>query len=188
MSFWEILLISFGVSMDAFAVAVSAGTSHRLFRFRQALLMALFFGGFQTIMPLLGWCGGYSCKHLIETFDHWVAFVLLLLVGGKMMYESVQHDDKNDNTNNNSFKIGLLFVLALATSIDALAVGVSLSFVNVPLFLPVTMMGIITFFMALLGTYIGRAFGHLFEKKCEFAGGLIIVIIGGKIIFDHLSH
>lgn len=184
MSLWAILLVSLGVSMDAFAVAVSAGAAFKRFKISQALLMALFFGGFQTLMPLIGWLGGNSCKHLIESVDHWIAFVLLLFVGGKMMYESFQPDDAGQD--NNPFQLKMLILLALATSIDALAVGVSFSFINVPLLFPVTMMGLITFMMALAGNYIGRGFGHLFEKKCEFAGGLIIVLIGGKIIFDHL--
>ena len=185
MSFLEILLVSFGVAMDAFAVSVSAGVVVKKIKFRQALLMGAFFSGFQILMPLIGWCGGNACKQFIEAFDHWAAFVLLGLVGGKMIYEACQPKEEGDEPAD-PFNLKILFIMALATSIDALAVGVTFSFVNVPLLLSVSMRGIVTFIASVAGVYIGRLFGHLFERKFEFAGGLVIILIGVKILIEHL--
>jgi putative Mn2+ efflux pump MntP len=185
MSFLEILLVSFGVAMDAFAVSVSAGVVVKKINFRQALLLGVFFGGFQVLMPLIGWCGGNACKQFIELFDHWAAFFLLALVGGKMIYEACKPKEADDETAD-PFNLKILFVMALATSIDALAVGVSFSFVNVPLLLSVSMMGLVTFIASVAGVYIGGIFGHLFERKFEFAGGLVIILIGVKILLEHL--
>jgi putative Mn2+ efflux pump MntP len=185
MSFLEILLISFGVAMDAFAVSISAGVVVKKIKLRHALLAGVFFGGFQVLMPLIGWCGGSLFKQFIESFDHWAAFGLLSLVGGKMIYEAFQKDEA-DAEPKDPFNLKLMFVMALATSIDALAVGVSFSFINVPLLLSVSMMGIVTFICSVAGVYIGGFFGHLFEKKFEFIGGAIIILIGLKILIEHL--
>jgi putative Mn2+ efflux pump MntP len=185
MSFLEILLISFGVAMDAFAVSISAGVVVKQVKLRHALLAGAFFGGFQILMPLIGWCGGSLCKQFIETFDHWAAFALLTLVGGKMIYEALKKDEANAEPQN-PFNLKLMFVMALATSIDALAVGVTFSFINVPLLLSVSMMGIVTFICSVAGVYIGGFCGHLFEKKFEFIGGAIIILIGLKILIEHL--
>jgi putative Mn2+ efflux pump MntP len=185
MSFLEILLVSFGVAMDAFAVSVSAGVVVKKIKFRQALLIGVFFGGFQVLMPLIGWSGGNACKQFIESFDHWAAFTLLVLVGGKMLYEACGKKEEDEEPAD-PFKLKILFIMALATSIDALAVGVTFSFVNVPLLLSVSMMGIVTFIFSIAGVYIGGLFGHLFERKFEFAGGLVIILIGVKILIDHL--
>ena len=185
MSFLEILLVSFGVAMDAFAVSVSAGVAAKKIKLRQALLMGAFFGGFQVLMPLIGWCGGNACKQLVESFADWAAFTLLVLVGGKMIYEACGKKAEGEEPAD-PFKLKILFILALATSIDALAVGVTFSFVNVPLLLSVSMMGLVTFIASVAGVYIGELFGHLFERKFEFAGGLVIILIGVKILIEHL--
>ena len=158
MSFLEILLVSFGVAMDAFAVSVSAGVVVKKIKFRQALLMGAFFSGFQILMPLIGWCGGNACKQFIEAFDHWAAFVLLGLVGGKMIYEAFQLDDAEKA--DNPLKTSVLLVLGIATSIDALAVGVTFAMIKVAIITPTIIIGLVTFILSLAGVYIGDAFGH----------------------------
>jgi len=178
-----ILAIALGLSMDAFAVAVASGYAISRMNLGHALRMALFFGGFQAIMPVAGWLLGLSVRQFIAGFDHWLAFGLLLFVGGKMIWEA-RHEE--EFVEKNPLNIATLFMLALATSIDALAVGLSLSFLAVAILLPAAIIGAVTFALSLAGVYVGKAFGHFFENKIEIVGGLVLIGIGVKILLEHL--
>ena len=184
MDIFSILLIALGLAMDAFAVSIARGFTIKKSRARNALIIATFFGLFQAVMPVIGWASGSLFKGLIASVDHWIAFALLSMIGGKMIYESfkIKRKDKTDNTQN--FRI--LFVLAVATSIDALAIGVTFSFLDVAIILPALIIGVITFFLSFLGVFIGNKFGHLFENKVEAIGGIILIAIGIKILIEHL--
>jgi len=183
--FFSILLIALGLAMDAFVVSVTSGLTIKQVKINNALKIALFFGSFQLMMPIIGWLAGVGLRHFISGFDHWVAFALLVIVGGRMIYESTKleaGENKIDPLN-----IFVLFMLAIATSIDALAVGLSLSFLKVAIILPAVIIGIITFFLSFLGVYIGKNLGHFFERKIEIIGGLILIGIGIKILVEHLT-
>ena len=183
MNLWELLIIAVGLSMDSFAVSVASGFSIKLLRRRDALKMALFFGGFQAVMPALGWLAGLSFRHYIEGFDHWVAFGLLAFIGGKMVYESftLAREEKLTDPPCTS----LLLVLALATSLDALAVGLSLAVLRSEIVIPALVIGLVTFVICLVGVYLGHRFGHFFESKVEAVGGLILIGIGVSILIQH---
>lgn len=177
-----IVLIGFGLALDAFAVSITSGIAIQRLRVRHAMLIAAFFGIFQAVMPLLGWGLGIFTQDLVAAYDHWIAFALLTFVGGKMIYEAFQlQDEKNFNPLN----IHILFMLAVATSIDAFAVGLSLSCLRVGIILPAAVIGLITFALSFAGSYIGSFFGHLFENKLEILGGLILVGMGIKILLQH---
>ncbi len=178
-----IILIALALSMDAFAVSMSSGASIKKPKISQALIIALFFGFFQFLMPLIGWFLGNSFKYLIESFDHWVAFFLLLFIGGKMIYES-QHIKEGAPF---SMTIKTLFILAIATSIDALGAGLSMSFLETSTFIPSLIIGAITFIISLFGVYMGKILGHILESKAEFIGGVILMGIGTKILIEHIA-
>ena len=180
---WALFIIAVGLAMDAFAVSISSGVVMKTVQARQALLIASFLGGFQAVMPFIGWSTGNWVRAYVAAFDHWIAFCLLLVVGARMIYESRKDDAaraKTDPTN-----IYMLFVLAVATSIDALAVGFTLSFLGTGIVVPVLMIGIVTFVMCFAGTYIGTMSGRLLGKKIETVGGLILIGIGIKIVIEH---
>ena len=185
MTFLSILLIAVGLSMDAFAVAVCKGLKMRKIEYGKMLLIGLFFGGFQALMPLIGWLIGMKFQKFIESYDHWVAFLLLAIIGGKMIYESFKPDeDESDG----SFGISELFVLAIATSIDALAVGIAFAmFEEVNILYSITIIGCITFILSVFGVAIGNKFGALYKNKAELAGGVILVLLGLKILLEHLG-
>lgn len=178
-------LIACGLAMDAFAVSIASGFTIKRLHIKNALTIALFFGSFQAIMPVIGWLAGYGLREFISEIDHWIAFGLLSFIGLKMIYESTKLD-QGDN-NRDPLKLMVLIILSIATSIDALAVGLSLSVLNVLIVTPALVIGLITFILSFLGVYIGNRFGHFFEKKIEFAGGLILILIGIKILIEHLS-
>jgi len=184
MSIPTIIFIAIGLSMDALAVSVASGFTITRLRIRHAVRIALFFGGFQSIMPILGWLAGSSLQKFIAGFDHWVAFGLLCFIGGKMIYESTKMAEREKI---DPLKLHVLLVLAVATSIDALAVGLSLSFLNVAIIMPSVIIGVVTFAVSFTGVYIGRKFGHFFESKLEVAGGLILIAIGIKILIEHMA-
>ena len=186
MSICSIFLIALALAMDAFAVSISSGItiSRMHLRLRHALLIASFFGAFQGIMPFIGWHVGHGIKPFIAGWDHWIAFLLLFAVGAKMIFDACtgsQNDKRSDPLN-----IYVLFVLSIATSIDALAVGLTLSLVNLSIIFPVLVIGAITFVMSFIGTYLGSIFGHLFERKVEIVGGLMLIGIGVKILVQHI--
>lgn len=180
----SIILIALGLSMDAFAVSVTSGFTVKESGTSHALRMAIFFGGFQAIMPILGWLAGFSFINIITTSDHWIAFGLLAFIGLKMIYESRK---LREEKNSDPFALKMLFVLAVATSIDALAVGIGLSCLNVAIITPSIIIGVITFLMSFAGIFIGKKFGHFFERKLELAGGLVLIGIGIKILVQHLG-
>lgn len=184
MAFLTIIIIAIALAMDAFAVSIVSGSAFKQLKVRHALRMALFFGLFQAFMPLLGVLAGLKIRNYISHYDHWVAFVLLAAVGCKMIYESFKIESSNATFDPSNIMV--LFVLSTATSIDALAVGITLSFLNVSLALAVSVIGTVTFVLSYLGTVIGKKFGHFCESKIEAAGGLILIGLGLKIVLEHL--
>ncbi|MBP1628485.1 MAG: rane protein yebN [Holophagaceae bacterium] len=182
------LVIAFGLSMDAFVVSVSSGICIPDMKARYALRSALAFGLFQAFMPLIGWGLGGAFRGYIEGFDHWVAFGLLALVGGKMIYESFKIKDPTCDIEVYKGVMSLrnLLVLAVATSLDALAVGLSYSVLHKPILFPALLIGVVTFLVSLVGCEFGKRIGAKFERWAEIAGGLILLGIGGKILLEHL--
>ncbi|MBN1456751.1 MAG: manganese efflux pump [Sedimentisphaerales bacterium] len=178
-----IIVIAVGLAMDALAVSIAAGAASKQLKMHHALRMAFFFGAFQAVMPLIGSFAGLALKETITSIDHWIAFFLLSIIGAKMIYESFKLKD-TDSTNAESMKV--LLALSIATSIDALAVGVTLSLITSSIFLAVTIIGITTFILSLSGAQMGRRLGHFFENKIEIFGGLILIAIGAKILIEHI--
>ena len=184
MDIFVILLIALGLAMDAFAVSVASGFMIKTLRVKHAFRIAVSFGLFQALMPVIGWASGIMFKDLITGIDHWIAFTLLSIIGGKMIYESFKMGRKDEKFDpQNPY---MLLILSIATSIDALAIGITLSFLNVAIIIPALVIGIITFLLSFLGVYVGKKFGHFFEKKIEAIGGIILIGIGIKILLEHL--
>ena len=179
-----VIVIAIGLAMDAFAVSVVSGSVYRQLHIKHALRMAAFFGGFQALMPLIGSLAGLSAKDYIIDYDHWVAFVILGAVGGKMIYESFKI--KSVETNYDPANIVVLLFLSVATSVDALAVGLTLSLITHSIVAAVIVIGLITFVLSYLGVWIGKRFGHFFENKIEILGGVILIGLGIKILVEHL--
>ncbi|MCQ2981791.1 MAG: manganese efflux pump MntP family protein [Treponemataceae bacterium] len=189
MGFIETFLIGVGLSMDAFAVAICKGLKMRKLNLKQALIIGLFFGGFQALMPLIGYLLGTSFSDLVSSFDHWIAFILLAFIGGKMAIESFKKDDDADTAENQldpPLDYKELFIMAVATSIDALAVGISFAFLNMNIIPAITIIGITTFCLSIVGVWVGNKFGEKYKSKAELAGGIILVGIGIKILVEHL--
>lgn len=179
----EILIIAIGLSMDAFAVSICTGLSMDKATPKKALIVGLYFGGFQALMPLIGYLLGARFAHLISAYDHWVAFVLLAIIGGKMIAESFQHARCPAEAASLSPK--RMLPLALATSIDALVVGVTLAFLRAPIALAVSVIGVVTLCLSAAGLFIGNIFGLRFKRKAELAGGIALVLMGTKILLEH---
>ncbi len=186
MSLTTVVLIALALAMDAFAVSLSTGVTMQKMQVRHALRMAAFFGVFQAIMPIAGWSVGSFAADFVKSYDHWVAFVLLAVVGGKMIHEAIWGKDDDSQEKKDPHNVYILLTLAFATSIDAAAVGISLSFLNVDIIQPSIIIGVITFFVSLLGTAIGCKAGNLFGSKIEVLGGLVLIGIGVKILAQHL--
>ena len=184
----EFALIGVGLSMDAFAVSICKGLGMKRLRMDQALLIALFFGGFQALMPLLGWFLGSGFQSFIEPVDHWIAFALLAFIGAKMLWDAF-HDDEEEDAAAEDARLDLkeLVMLAIATSIDALAVGISFAFLQVDIVPAVALIGIITFALSLVGVAVGHVFGSRFEKPATIIGGIVLIAIGLKILLEHLG-
>jgi len=180
-----VLFIAIGLSMDAFAVSVVTGSVYRDLKVRHALRMALFFGGFQAAMPIIGFLAGLSLRRYIAAYDHWIAFGLLAAVGGKMIYESLKIESAEKNLDPSNLLV--LLALAVATSIDALAIGISLSMLTAGIVGSAAIIGAVTFVLSYAGIEIGKRFGHFFESKIEILGGLILIAIGVKILIEHLT-
>ncbi|MDI7260755.1 MAG: manganese efflux pump MntP family protein [Thermodesulfobacteriota bacterium] len=183
MNHFTLLLIAFGLAMDAFAVSISNGITIKSQRTNHALRIGLFFGSFQALMPLVGWSAGLNLRDFISGVDHWIAFGLLSLIGCKMIYESKKTETPRKEVN--SLSLWMLLALSIATSIDALAVGISFAFLNISIATPIIVIGSVTFVLSFLGVLIGNRIGHLFAKKIEFLGGLILIGIGIKILIEH---
>jgi manganese efflux pump family protein len=179
-------LIAVGLSMDCFAVSISSGLIIKDLRLNHALLIAFFFGLFQAMMPILGWLGGKSLLGPLCIVDHWIGFGILTFIGAKMIYESFKLDADKGWLNPMNFSV--LILLSVATSIDALAVGFSFGILCVEILVPVLIIGSVAFIFSFIGVYIGDKFGHFWEKKIEFAGGLILIAIGIKILIEHSDH
>ncbi|MEN6329766.1 MAG: manganese efflux pump MntP family protein [Methanobacteriaceae archaeon] len=183
MDLLSILVLALGLAMDAFSVSITRGLSVRC-DIKHALLIALFFGGFQALMPVLGWASGMELANFMAQWAPWVAFILLFLIGAKMIYESFRHPEEEDTCE--ILSIRELLFLSIATSIDAFAVGVTFAFLNISLLQPIIIIGVVTFLLSLLGVYIGKRVGHLFENKIEIVGGLLLIAIGFKILLENL--
>jgi putative Mn2+ efflux pump MntP len=179
-----ILLIALGLAMDSFSVAIANGLATKNFRVTKALKIGFFFGFFQAIMAIIGWYAGVHIIDLISDYDHWVAFFLLAFIGSRMIYESIR---KESNTFICSLSIKVLLILSVATSIDALAVGLSLSILKVSIIIPAIVTGVVTFSLSFFGVYLGGRFGRLLKNRVESLGGLILVAIGLKILLEHLG-
>ncbi|MFH1715776.1 MAG: manganese efflux pump MntP family protein [Planctomycetota bacterium] len=179
-----IIVIAVALAMDAFVVSIVSGGAYKRLHVKHALRMALFFGGFQAFMPLIGSLAGLTLKEYIVSCDHWIAFALLTAVGGKMIYESFKIKSVEENFDPSN--IFVLLVLSVATSIDALAIGITLSLIASSIVAAVIIIGVITFGLSYLGVFIGKRFGHFFENKIEALGGLILIGIGVKILIQHL--
>jgi len=187
MGLWELIVLAVGLSMDAFAVAVCRGLNMPRINYRQAGLIALFFGGFQALMPLLGWLLGAQFQAYITSYDHWIAFGLLVFIGAKMLFEALKGGDEQTGAKV-LLTLRALFMLAVATSIDALAVGVTLALLPEVRVVPSALLiGAVTFALSFAGVLIGHRFGDWFERKAEIAGGIILVLIGLKILLEHLG-
>ena len=170
--------------MDAFAVSITSGITIKRLHINHALKIALFFGLFQAIMPIIGWLAGLSLRDYISAVDHWIAFGLLSFIGCKMIYESITVQSSKKEIN--PLNVYVLLVLSIATSIDALAVGISFAFLKVSIVTPVIIIGTVTFLLSYLGVYIGDRIGHFFENKIEIAGGILLIGIGIKILVEGL--
>lgn len=190
MGFIELLFLSVGLAMDAFAVSICKGLNMTKINYRNAGIIALFFGVFQAGMPLIGYALGTRFAKYIESFDHWVAFGLLAFIGGQMIYEAVkcEEDDEDSDDDGDSLDIKQLFILAIATSIDALAVGITFALLDgMSIWFSVAMIGVVTFIISFFGVIIGNRFGNKYERKAELAGGVILVLIGLKILLEHMG-
>ncbi len=184
MEFAELLIIAVGVSMDAFAVSICKGLSVQNLRPKHAGITALWFGGFQALMPLIGYYLGVSFADMVSSVDHWIAFMLLGIIGGNMLKESFSKEDDSDVDPDFSFRT--MLAMAVATSIDALAIGVSFAFLNVDIWEAVLLIGVTTGLFSAAGVYIGNVFGNRYKSKAEFAGGFILIAMGFKILIEHL--
>lgn len=186
MGITELLLLSLGLAMDAFSVSVCKGLSMKRIDYRGAAVIAVFFGGFQAVMPLLGYFLGSRFEAYISRYSHWVAFILLGFIGGKMAWEALRSGDEEELS---PYRLDLkeLTVLAIATSIDALAVGIVFAAQRAKVAFSVTVIGLITFFVCLMGVVIGNRFGSRYEKKAELCGGIVLMLIGVKLLLDGLG-
>ena len=183
MSLFELFVLAVALSMDAFAVSICKGLSMKKMSWKNAVIAGLYFGGFQAGMPLIGYFLGVQFKGLITSIDHWIAFVLLAFIGFSMIKESREESEEL----NDSFDVKTMLLLAIATSIDALAVGVTFAFLAVNIVPAVSFIGVITFVFGFAGIKIGNVFGTKYKSKAELAGGVILILIGLKILLEHLG-
>lgn len=182
-----IVLIAFGLSMDALAVSITYGATLKKVGIKEALRIGGFFGFFQALMPLLGWLMGVKFQNYIARVDHWIAFLLLSVIGGKMVYETLTNKEDCDDNFEKTLDNKTLFMLAIATSIDALAVGVSFAFLEVSILNSIIIIGIITFDLCFIGVLIGKKCGELLKRNAEIIGGIVLILIGIKILLEHLN-
>lgn len=183
-AFFQILLISFSLAMDSFSVSIAGGLKSQTGRISHALRVALFFGGFQALMPIFGWVIGEVLSELIASFIPWIASVILSVVGIKMIKEALDGEEQGKK---DILKTKTLILLSIATSIDALVVGITLSLLKIPFFVSIGIIGIVTFILSFLGFLFGKKLGVLLGKKVEVLGGIILIIIGLKILIEHLN-
>lgn len=184
MGIGELILIAIGLSMDAFAVSVCKGLSMKKINYKHTIVIALSFGFFQAFMTFIGWFLGNQFEKYIVSFDHWITFILLGIIGGKMIFEALRKDKHEHKETNISIKE--LLMLSFATSIDALAIGITFSFLNANITLATILIGTITLFLSGVGVIIGNKFGSKHKSKAEFAGGIVLILIGIKILLEHI--
>lgn len=184
MNLFTLFTTAVALSMDAFAVAICKGLALKKISVKNACLVGLWFGGFQALMPLIGYLVGTRFQEYVVAVDHWIAFVLLALIGGNMIKESLSKEEEDSD---DSLSVKAMFPLAIATSIDALAVGITYAFLQVDIVPAVSFIGIITFALSAVGVKVGNVFGTRYKSKAEFAGGLVLIIIGLKILLEHLG-
>ena len=180
----ELFLIAVGLSMDAFAVSVCKGLAMPKCTFKRAAIVGLWFGGFQALMPAIGYILGAQFQEAIASIDHWIAFVLLALIGGNMIHEALDNDEEEADA---SLNVKTMFLLAVATSIDALAIGITFAFLKVNIIPAVCFIGIVTFIISFAGVKIGNIFGARYKNKAEIVGGIILILLGLKILLEHLG-
>lgn len=180
----ELFIIAVGLSMDAFAVSICKGLALKKVTLKNAFIVGIWFGGFQAGMPLIGYFLGTQFTDKIESVDHWIAFILLAIIGINMIREALSKDEEESTAD---LSVKTMFIMAVATSIDALAVGVTCAFFSVNIWATVGFIGAITFILSALGVKIGNIFGSIYKSKAEFAGGLILIIMGLKILLEHLG-
>ena len=184
----ELFLVAVGLSMDAFAVAICKGLGMKRLNIGQAAVIALFFGGFQGLMPAIGWLLGSQFAHVVEPIDHWIAFALLVFIGGKMLVDALRGgEDETEEATDGRLDLRELVMLAIATSIDALAVGVTFAFLQMDIVFPVLFIGVTTFLLSFAGVAIGHQFGSRWERPSTIAGGIVLILIGCKILLEHLG-
>lgn len=179
----ELIILSVGLAMDAFAVSICKGLAMKKMKWKNAIIIGLYFGIFQAIMPLIGYLLGVRFQSAITSIDHWVAFVLLVGIGANMIREAMSKEKEEAS---DSIKVKDMLILAIATSIDALAIGITFAFLEVNITLAVSLIGIITFIISVIGVKIGNIFGDKYERKAELAGGIILIGLGIKILIEHL--
>ena len=184
MGLLEIIIIAVSLSMDAFAVSITLGLSVKKPKIKEFLIPGVYFGFFQALMPFIGFFAGVFFAHKIHHVDHWIAFILLSLIGGKMIKDSFSKEE--EKVNGNPFQAIRMFLLAIATSIDALAVGITFGFFEVNIYRAIIITGLITFFISIGGVKIGNMFGAKYKSKAEFIGGAVLIILGLKILVEHL--
>lgn len=184
MGILEIIIIAIGLAMDAFAVSICKGLSMKKMSWKKGLIIGGYFGFFQALMPLIGYLLGIGFQDKVTGVDHWIAFILLGIIGINMIKEALS---KEEEGRNDSVNFKEMIVLAIATSIDALAVGITMAFLEVNIAIAITIIGIITFAISVIGVKIGNIFGNKYEKKAEFAGGIILILMGIKILLEHLG-
>ena len=186
--FIELLLMGIGLAMDAFAVSICKGLGMKKVNKKQAVVIGVFFAGFQALMPLIGWILGKQFERYITSVDHWIAFILLGFIGGKMIVESLKKEEEEEiEKSDKPLDLKEMFILAIATSIDALAIGITFAFLGTPIIEAIAIIGIVTFLISIGGVYVGNFFGSKYKNKAEFAGGLILVLLGIKILLEHLG-
>ena len=184
MSLFTLFVTAVGLSMDAFAVSICKGLAMKKLSWRKALIIGLWFGGFQALMPTIGYLLGTKFESYVTAIDHWIAFVLLALIGANMIKEVLSKEEEEAN---DSIDVKTMFLLAIATSIDALAVGVTYAFLQVQIVPAVTFIGVITFSLSVVGVKIGNVFGLKYKSKAEITGGVILILMGTKILLEHLG-
>ena len=188
MGFFELFLLGVGLSMDAFAVSVCKGLAMKKATLKSQMICGIWFGGFQALMPLIGYFLGAMFADAIKSFDHWIAFGLLALIGANMLKEALEKECDCCDEHNADMSVKTMFVLAVATSIDALAVGISLAMAgDVNIWAAIALIGVTTCGLSALGVKIGNIFGSRYEKKAEFAGGVILILLGLKILLEHMG-
>lgn len=184
---FTLFILAIGAAMDALAVAIVQGVHTRTLRFRHAVLIAGTFGLAQAIMPLIGWLIGASLSDLISKVDHWIVFVLLAFLGGKMIWEAISNEQDKEAEQHPTINVKQLILLAIATSIDALALGITFALLQTNIWMAAGVIGVVTFVLALGGVYVGHKFGERFRRPAEIIGGIVLILIGTMILIEHLA-